>query len=218
MPAYGPTIQGTPPAAGWQHPYPTSAPTTPSRGPRGPDGIPYAYGQLPTNINPSDPKSQHPIPGSYNRNHAFNPKTQSFIPGGNQMAAPPPQPPFTAPGSHHGSPQIMPPHLAYNGYQPPPPPPFEGYGMVRQGSSQSIGSYHGSPHLPPHIPPHMQHPLPPPNLHMVQPTHQGHPQLQHHTPLRPNPVPPPPGGNQVYGNLPNYGNPATLPQKPNTGI
>lgn len=96
--------------------------------------VPYLYGQLPSTANPADPKSQHPIPGSFNR-HAFNPKTQSFVPGNNGM-------PSQQPISHHGSP-----HLAYNVF--PAPQQYNnglGYNMSRQGSNTSLPSYHASPH------------------------------------------------------------------------
>ncbi|KAF4453510.1 r3h protein 1 [Fusarium austroafricanum] len=180
-------------------------------GPQGHMGIPYAYGQLPANINPHDPKSQHPIPGSYNRNHAFNPKTQSFVPGGGMAPVQPPQPPFTAPGSHHGSPQVGSPHLAYpGGYQQPMPQPYGGgYGMVRQGSSSSMPAY-PSPRVA-----HVQHAPPPPPQnpqHMAQP-------LPHNPPYNiPNRPSIPQGPSQPFSHLPTYGNPATLPQKPATGI
>lgn len=183
-------------------------------GPQGHIGIPYAYGQLPANLNPHDPKSQHPIPGSYNRNHAFNPKTQSFVPGGGGMApVQPPQPPFTAPGSHHGSPQVGSPHLAYpGGYQQPISQPYGGgYGMVRQGSSNSMPAY-SSPRVA-----HIQHaPLPQPVM-TQNPTHMAPQPLPPHysIPNRPN-IPQVP--NQPFSHLPTYGNPATLPQKPATGI
>lgn len=227
MTAYGsPILPGAPPP-NWQPgfspaQYPPRGPT-PS-GPSAQSGIPYAFGQLPSNINPHDPKSQHPIPGSYNRNHAFNPKTQSFVPGSNGMPPPmqPLQPPFTAPGSHHGSPQIGTPHLAYGGYpsaMPPHPYAVGGYNMARQGSNNSIAAYHTPPPLV--GPPHVQH-MPPAmqNLqqHIPQPQHI--PQNQQvHVPGRANI---PQGPNQMFStsssHLPAYGNPATLPQKPATGI
>ncbi|TQW00695.1 hypothetical protein V2A60_001751 [Cordyceps javanica] len=211
-----PQMASNTPPHGWQPaynapgPYPPQGPPPPgplqapnqSPGPTGPGGIPYAFGQLPANANPHDPKSQHPIPGSYNRNHAFNPKTQSFSPGAPMAPVHPPQPPFTAPGSHHGSPQIgTPPHLAYAGYQPPMPPAYGGaYGMARQGSNNSIPSYHGPPQgTPPHVA--MQSPQ-----HMAQ-----------QPPMSVNSRPPPHGpapNGQMYSHLPTYGNPATLPQKP----
>ncbi|KAF5542571.1 R3H domain-containing protein [Fusarium napiforme] len=184
-------------------------------GPQGHMGIPYAYGQLPANINPHDPKSQHPIPGSYNRNHAFNPKTQSFVPGSGGGMAPvqPPQPPFTAPGSHHGSPQVGTPHLAYpGGYQQPMSQPYGGgYGMVRQGSSNSMPAY-SSPRVT-----HIQHaPLPPPVMPQNPPHMTPQPLAPHYSiPNRPN-IPQVPS--QPFSHLPTYGNPATLPQKPATGI
>lgn len=183
-------------------------------GPQGHMGIPYAYGQLPANINPHDPKSQHPIPGSYNRNHAFNPKTQSFVPGSGGMApVQPPQPPFTAPGSHHGSPQVGSPHLAYpGGYQQPMSQPYGGgYGMVRQGSSNSMPAY-SSPRVA-----HIQHAPPPPPVMPQNPPHMAPQPLPPHynIPNRPNI---PQGPSQPFSHLPTYGNPATLPQKPATGI
>ncbi|ATY62763.1 R3H domain protein, putative [Cordyceps militaris CM01] len=215
-----PQMASNTPPHGWQPAYNAPVlypPQVPAPGPPqapiqnhgpgiGPGGIPYAFGQLPANANPHDPKSQHPIPGSYNRNHAFNPKTQSFSPGAPMAPVHPPQPPFTAPGSHHGSPQIgTPPHLAYTGYQPPMPPPYGGaYGMARQGSNNSIPSYHGPPQgTPPHVV--MQ-----PPQHMAQ---------QPPMPMNSRPLPHGslPNG-QMYSHLPTYGNPASLPQKPTTGM
>lgn len=210
MTAYGSPVPAQAVPQTWQQGF--TLPAYQARGPAPPAshgqvGIPYAYGQLPVNANPNDPKSQHPIPGSYNRNHAFNPKTQSFVPGGNAMhPVPPPQPPFTAPGSHHSSPQIGTPNLAYNGYQSAGPPPYGGgYGMARQGSNSSISPYHGLP-MPPHVPPPMAG-MPPPQ-HMA-------PNTPVHMPSRPAMAGAP---NQIYSHLPTYGNPATLPQKPAAGI
>ncbi|TWU79206.1 hypothetical protein ED733_008944 [Metarhizium rileyi] len=224
MTTYGaPVAPAAAPQQVWAQPA-YNQPSYPSRVPApasGPNqvGIPYAYGQLPVNANPNDPKSQHPIPGSYNRNHAFNPKTQSFVPCGNGMPiVPPPQPPFTAPGSHHGSPQIgTPPHLAYGAYPPSVPQAYGGgYVMARQGSSSSVPSYHAVPHIPS---PHMQQPqLPPMPVVPLGPPQQHLPQgPSAHIPGRP-PMPVPQGAGQVFTHLPTYGNPATLPQKPATGI
>ncbi|KAK1967532.1 R3H domain-containing protein [Colletotrichum sublineola] len=213
-----------PPQQGWQQGFgPTPVPMTPPstasaaaytpRGMSAPPGqstVPYMYGQLPAHINPNDPKSQHPIPGSYNR-HAFNPKTQSFVPAGGMGPMQPPQPPFSAPGSHHGSPQIGSPHLAYAGYQQPGPPAPYGYGMARQGSNNSIPSYHAPP-------PHHLNPLPPaPGSHIPQHPPQHLPQNPSpHIPNKPA-IPQGPAG-QTFSHLPQYGNPATLPQKPNMGV
>lgn len=112
--------------------------------------IPYAYGQLPTSVNPADPKSQHPIPGSFNR-HAFNPKTQSFVPGSGGL----PLQPIPMGGS---------PNMPYNnGFNAPQPYGHNtGYNMSRQSSSTSMPSYHASPHMAPR-------PMMPQNLkpHMV---------------------------------------------------
>ncbi|KAI2627465.1 hypothetical protein GGS26DRAFT_599340 [Hypomontagnella submonticulosa] len=214
MGAYGGPVQ-TPPQQPWQPTYtqtPAPAPyqnrvpqpPPPAQGTPGSVGIPYAFGQLPANANPHDPKSQHPIPGSYNR-HAFNPKTQSFVPGNgipaNGMMHPqPPLPPYNMGG--HGSPQVGSPHLAYSGYSSPAPPqPYvagPGYGMSRQGSNNSLPAYHPPQHLPQHPPAHL-------------------PQVPPQMPNKPS-IPPPTGPGQTFNHLPTYGNPATLPQKPPTGI
>ncbi|KAK1654719.1 R3H domain-containing protein [Colletotrichum phormii] len=221
----------TPPQQGWQPqpgfgPAPAPMPMTPPSAasataytPRGMSAppsqstVPYMYGQLPAHINPNDPKSQHPIPGSYNR-HAFNPKTQSFVPGGGMAPMQPPQPPFSAPGSHHGSPQIGSPHLAYTGYQQQGPPAPYGYAMARQGSNNSIPSYHPPP--PQH--PHHLNPMPQAPVHHI-PQHPPQHIPQNPSPHIPNkPVIPQGPAGQTFSHLPHYGNPATLPQKPNMGI
>lgn len=173
-------------------------------------GIPYAYGQLPANVNPNDPKSQHPIPGSYNR-QAFNPKTQSFVPASGMPMQPPPPPgpgPYGGSSPRHGSPQFHSPHMSYNGFQQPipqpgfAPMPGAAYAMTRQGSNNSLPPYHGV-QQPPHGPP-------PP--HMSPAAAGGAPM---HIPNKPAGAPPQ-GPGQSFSHLPNYGNPATLPQKPST--
>ncbi|KAI1207244.1 uncharacterized protein F4807DRAFT_192325 [Annulohypoxylon truncatum] len=211
MGTYGGPIQ-TPPQQQWQQPpnyppqvpssspYQGRAPQPAAQGTAGSLVIPYAFGQLPANANPHDPKSQHPIPGSYNR-HAFNPKTQSFVPGNGMMQVQPPIPPYNMGG--HGSPQVGSPHLAYSGYASPAPPPQPyvggpGYGMSRQGSNNSLPAYHPPQHLPQH-----------PSAHL--------PQAPPQMPNKPS-IPPPTGPGQTFSHLPTYGNPATLPQKPPTGI
>ena len=83
MATYGTPMQSPPLASQpWQQPNMFHSPYQQPRGPMAAGSqntIPYAFGQLPSTANPADPKSQHPIPGSFNR-HAFNPKTQSFVP------------------------------------------------------------------------------------------------------------------------------------------
>ncbi|KAM0335835.1 hypothetical protein ACHAQA_000885 [Verticillium albo-atrum] len=209
-----------PPLAPAPAPAPAAAPNPASYSPRGmsSSGVPYAYGQLPSHMHPNDPKSQHPIPGSYNR-HAFNPKTQSFVPGGGMAPMQQPQPSYSAPGSHHNSPQIGSPHLSYAGYQQPGPPgPYggpAGYGMARQGSNNSAPLYHAPP---PQHPQHMMQPGPGMPFLPQQPPHQAITQNPppHHIPNKP--VAPQGQGGQTFSHLPHYGNPATLPQKPVTGI
>ncbi|RXG45070.1 hypothetical protein VDGE_01481 [Verticillium dahliae] len=205
-------------------PMPAAAPNPASYSPRGmsaSSGVPYAYGQLPAHMNPNDPKSQHPIPGSYNR-HAFNPKTQSFVPGGGMASMQQPQPSFSAPGSHHNSPQIGSPRLSYVGYQQPGPPgPYggpAGYGMARQGSNNSAPLYHAPPPQHPQHPQHMMQSSPGVPYIPPQPPHQAVVQtpIQHHIPNKP--VAPQGPAGQTFSHLPHYGNPATLPQKPKTGI
>ncbi|KUI59629.1 hypothetical protein VP1G_06827 [Cytospora mali] len=209
-------MQGPPPSQhGWQQPPPpppsfNQSPYQSRATPAGTPGIPYAYGALPANANPNDPKSQHPIPGSFNR-HAFNPKTQSFVPGNGMPPMPPPPGPYNGYGPQQGSPQIAPPHLAYAGYQAAPPPmaqpPYgntSGYNMMRQGSNNSLPPYHPPPTAQ-H--PHVSHQLPP------HPPPQGPP----HIPNKPTmPQGPAMSHGPPYSNLPNYGNPAALPQKPTT--
>ncbi len=111
--------------------------------------------------------------------------------------------------------------MPFNGYQQQPLPlvplqpiaPHQPYGnsggdysMMRQGSNNSLPPYphppaqqyvyQGSPHGPAH--PH-QHILPNPPRHIPS--------------KPPGPIK---GGGPPYSHLPNYGNPATLPQKPST--
>ncbi|KAJ3568618.1 hypothetical protein NPX13_g6360 [Xylaria arbuscula] len=181
--------------------YQTRAPQPPPQGTAGTVGIPYAFGQLPAHANPHDPKSQHPIPGSYNR-HAFNPKTQSFVPGNGMSPVQPPMAPYNMAIPPHGSPQIGSPHLSYAGYNSPTPAqPYTmggpGYGMSRQSSNNSLPPYHAPQHMPQHAPAH----IPP------MPAKPGVP-----------PQGPSAGLGQTFSHLPNYGNPATLPQKPPTSI
>ncbi|KAI1435178.1 hypothetical protein GGR50DRAFT_687158 [Xylaria sp. CBS 124048] len=189
-----PSFSPTPPAVSFQARGPPSQPP----GNTGPMGIPYAYGQLPANANPHDPKSQHPIPGSYNR-HAFNPKTQSFVPGNGISSVQPPMVSCNVTVSSHGSPQVGSPHLGYTGYSSPPPQPYmagPGYGMSRQSSNNSLPAYHAPQHMPQH---------PPAHLHIPNKTGA---QSQGSSA----------GPGQTFSHLPTYGNPATLPQKPPSGI
>ncbi|KXX79300.1 R3H domain-containing protein 2 [Madurella mycetomatis] len=192
-----------------QNAYPPRASPTPA-------GIPYAYGQLPANANPNDPKSQHPIPGSYNR-QTFNPKTQSFVPANGipmQQQPPPPPPPGPYGGSspRHGSPQFHSPHMSYSGYQQPIPQagfaPAPGpYGMTRQGSNNSMAAYHAVQQQQQQPPPHGPPPHGPQHMPPTGPMH-----------MPPKPAPTGPAGpaGQSFSHLPTYGNPATLPQKPST--
>lgn len=180
-------------------------------------GIPYAYGQLPVNVDPNDPKSQHPIPGSYNRN-GFNPQTQSFVPGNGMAPMPAPPVPYAGPGPHHGSPlpHYSSPHMGYANFQQPmpmaPQPVYNshgaGYGMMRQGSNNSLPSYHHGP--PSQAPQHQQLQGPPNNgIHHGLPPNA----ISHNIPNKPAMCQGGPGIG-YSNNLPHYGNPATLPQKP----
>ncbi|KAI1199666.1 hypothetical protein F5X97DRAFT_332524 [Nemania serpens] len=196
--SWQPSFNQTPPPVSYQSRAPQPQPQP--QGATGPMSIPYAYGQLPAHVNPHDPKSQHPIPGSYNR-HAFNPKTQSFVPGNGMSPVQPPMGPYNMPVPPHGSPQIGSPHLGYAGYNSPAPPQLymggPGYGMSRQSSNSSLPAYHAPQHIPQHPP-----------AHLVQmPNKSGIP-----------PQGPAAGLSQAFSHLPNYGNPATLPQKPPTNI
>ncbi|KAM3074655.1 hypothetical protein ACMFMG_008083 [Clarireedia jacksonii] len=202
--AYGSPVQTPQPLQQWapQAPYQNGA--YQARGtvtPGAPNTIPYAFGQLPSTANPADPKSQHPIPGSFNR-HAFNPKTQSFVPG--NQGLPVPQPISHHGSPHHGSPHHGSPHLSYNNFTPPQQQFGNGmgYSMARQGSNNSLPSYHASPHMT-HRP--MMHQNLPQGLPQGIP--QGMPMPQGMVP-----------NGQPGNHLPNFGNPSTLPPKPPTGV
>jgi hypothetical protein len=95
--------------------------------------------------------------------------------------------------------------------------------MARQGSSNSMPPYHAPQHMTASMNP-QQHHSPLMNAQHISPQHMG---------SGPGPVPVPvsgpqghvhgrpvgpPGPTNMYGHLPNYGNPATLPQKPGTGF
>lgn len=248
-PGYASPMQPPPPQT-WQQPnYNNQAPATgpvhyqqPSRGPQPqpqpqggssaphpPMGIPYAYGQLPAHVNPNDPKSQHPIPGSFpggQNRHAFNPKTPLFVPGSVMSPVQVPLAPYNMNAPPHGSPQVGSPHLAYSGYNSPAPPQTymgtgPGFGMSRQGSNNSLPAYHshGSPpqHLRQHPGPHLSQQMPPQML--PQMGNQMGPQQMNHQVQNSNMQPPQNRPlNQQFSSLPNYGNPATLPQKPPAGI
>ncbi len=167
---------------------------------------------LPSNGNNHQSTRVHtnPIPGSYNR-HAFNPKTQSFVPGNTGLPVPQP---MSHHGSHHGSPHHGSPHFNYNAFSPPQQQYSNGmgYSMTRQGSNNSLPSYHASPHMahrsmmhqgmpqgmPQGVPQGVPHGMAPQNL----------PQGMHGMPQN----------GQVGNHLPNYGNPSTLPPKPPTGV
>ncbi|KUJ15622.1 uncharacterized protein LY89DRAFT_647446 [Mollisia scopiformis] len=202
-------VQSPPPAPQqwpqplYQSPYQQSQ-TAMVRGP--PNSIPYAFGQLPSTANPADPKSQHPIPGSFNR-HAFNPKTQSFVPGSSGLPVPQPMSHHGSP--HHGSPHHGSPHLPYNAFATPQQQFGNGmgYNMARQGSNNSLPSYHASPHM-------AQRPM----MHQGMP--QNLPQGMSHSQGMPQGVSQvmPMAMSHIGNHLPNYGNPSTLPPKPPTGV
>lgn len=201
-----------PPPAFNQSPYQPRATPASQNG-----GIPYAFGALPVNVNPHDPKSQHPIPGSFNR-HAFNPKTQSFVPSNGMSPMSPASGPYNGyMPPQQGSPQLASQHLNYSGYPAGPPmgpsmgqPPYGngGYNMMRQGSNTSHHS------LPPYHHPaamqhsHVPHQLPP------HPPAQGPPHMSNKPSMPQGPASMNHG--QTFSHLPTYGNPANLPQKPTT--
>ncbi|MCJ1379087.1 hypothetical protein MMC17_002187 [Xylographa soralifera] len=49
----------------------------------------YPYGQLPFQSSPQSNRTQHPLPGSYNRQN-FNPQTRAFVPGNTSFLSPQP--------------------------------------------------------------------------------------------------------------------------------
>ncbi|MCJ1243464.1 hypothetical protein MMC30_000661 [Trapelia coarctata] len=79
--------------------------------PTTPNASPYPYGQLPFSSNSQPGRSQHPLPGSYNR-QAFNPQIRAFIPN-----APPFVPPQPAPYSARA--------VDTSGYRPGPSFPMQ---------------------------------------------------------------------------------------------
>ncbi|KAL8872703.1 MAG: hypothetical protein Q9174_001703 [Haloplaca sp. 1 TL-2023] len=64
--------------------------------PAAPNTVSYAYGQLPYQANLPGSRNVHPLPGSYNRQQAFNPQTRSFVPNST------PQPPYVNNGFQDG--------------------------------------------------------------------------------------------------------------------
>ncbi|KAI9849252.1 MAG: hypothetical protein M1837_004711 [Sclerophora amabilis] len=78
-------------------------------------GNPYPYGQLPGSHTVQSSRtrnSQHPIPGSFNRN-IFNPQTQSFVPTGGPFRPSSSASFNSSPGSNHPG-NIQPPFTAHN--------------------------------------------------------------------------------------------------------
>ena len=100
--------------------------------------VPYQYGQLPYQASPQNARSQHPVPGSYNR-QAFNPQTRSFVPSNGFV---PQQIPYGAPPSNP------------NGYnQRPNFQPVVSFGQ-QQNLQQQVPQISQTGQLP------MTHPLP----------------------------------------------------------
>ncbi|RKF83223.1 putative r3h domain-containing protein [Golovinomyces cichoracearum] len=194
----------------WQQPIPSSPYQQPLPTVRAPPiSIPYAFGQLPNTVNPADPKSQHPIPGSFNR-HAFNPKTQSFVPGGIGV-------PMLQQVTHHVAPYLDNSHhnsspSSFNAFNSAHHQFSNGmsYNMARQNSKNSLPSYHVSPLLAHRQMMHQTVQLNPSQgmLHGMLPgMPQNHTQgisIAHSI--------------QMGNHLPNSGNPSTLPPKPPSGI
>lgn len=74
----------------WPYPYPYQQPASqqPCYATQNPpqtsvtslQTVPYQYGQLPCPPNLPGSRNAHPLPGSYNRQQAFNPQIRSFVP------------------------------------------------------------------------------------------------------------------------------------------
>lgn len=73
----------------------------------------YPYGQLPLQSNMQSSRSQHPLPGSYNRQN-FNPQTRAFIPGNPSFSSPQPLASAIAPTEPSGY-RPIPPYQASGG-------------------------------------------------------------------------------------------------------
>ncbi|CAK7565973.1 MAG: hypothetical protein SEPTF4163_003904 [Sporothrix epigloea] len=233
-------------------------------------GASYPYGQLPAPFNHDDTKLHHPIPGSYvgsYSRHGFNPKTQSFVPGTglNSNVSMPASNPVVGPHSAYGpngvpmqmgmgTGQVQGGGVPYGngGYHQAglSTSPYGGnstssYGMLRQGSGNSVNSFqikqmpyagpmptaypdayrngqlsYGAPHGAPRGPSYHKSNGPQNNTSdnssnsfeskkmngtqaSMRPNSQAKNPQQSHK-----------GNGQAYGSLPNYGNLATLPQKP----
>ncbi|KAL2887526.1 hypothetical protein HOO65_050647 [Ceratocystis lukuohia] len=146
----------------------------------GPNSVHYPFGQLPISMNPYDAKTQHPIPGSYNR-PGYNMSNQPFIPDSRAPAPGQPLPPT----------QAQPPMQPM--YPAPPPqhmsPRMDTYGPMHYGPSPQMAyaqpcmasPYAMAPHMPSHVPP-----PPPMGTYAHQPAPQPHhvyaPSYPHHVP------------------------------------
>ncbi|KAL8909761.1 MAG: hypothetical protein Q9207_000071 [Kuettlingeria erythrocarpa] len=74
----------------WPYPYPYQQPASqqqcyatqnpPQTSVTSLQTVPYQYGQLPCPPNLPGSRNAHPLPGSYNRQQAFNPQIRSFVP------------------------------------------------------------------------------------------------------------------------------------------
>ncbi|KAL8978099.1 MAG: hypothetical protein Q9205_006236 [Flavoplaca limonia] len=62
-----------------QQQFPPLHNSLPDQAPNG-QSVPYQYGQLPYQPHLPGSRNAHPLPGSYNRQQAFNPQTRSFVP------------------------------------------------------------------------------------------------------------------------------------------
>ncbi|KAL5606069.1 hypothetical protein BROUX41_006161 [Berkeleyomyces rouxiae] len=249
----------------------------PSNAAVGPNGIHYPFGQLPMNVNPYDAKSQHPIPGSYNRpgftlgGQAYAPDTRN--PSCHTMGQPPPhpqmQPMYPGPSNQHMSPRMdnyapvtyahsppmnyaqpcIPPPYATNQHMPPQIPGYGPLNMMPYPHQQAQShhnysqySHHAQSHNHPAAHPASAKVLSANNEKQAKPAAEinkapsasttassvsapvvvSSPASALPTSTSATASASPTGkptvgqgvSGQPFGNLPHYGNPATLPQKP----
>ena len=70
------------PQSGYNHPFQQTSRESQQFFPQAAPCVPYQFGHLPYQPPSQNGKLQHPLPGSFSRQQAFNPQTRAFIPNG----------------------------------------------------------------------------------------------------------------------------------------
>lgn len=186
------------------------------------NNVPYAYGQMPNPGLQNGAKSQHPLPGSFNRQPPqFNPQTQAFIPGsGRSGSMPMPGPQINSP---YPNPFGMPPNSMQqyrttpqvHGMQQRHTPPISsnstysspsGHGGIQMHNAHTSGLSYPPPNFgPPHSAPPATFTL---NNRSQQQTLSS---MENRSLVHPLPLPPNP-----ESSIAKWGTPSHLPPKPPT--